>query len=205
MRKLVICGTPRSGTKYISDLLNEVGIITAHEQIFNLWNSDYNVKMKGNFWPDNIQAVSGYPSTPFVDKLDPKKYAVITQTRNYKDTIESFKRIGILSGDFNRFPKRHYFNFINFHCFKPWLKDIEDYDDRLTEFYYRWYRLSVKRSEFKYSVSHINTNTLIQILDLIQAPEELKDPNHLQKCIDKMADKKKHPWPGVTYYQGYKN
>lgn len=196
MKRFVICGTPRSGSKYIAELINKIGIGCGHELIFNRWNGKFQQTLN---WNLPLWGVSGFASAPFVKDLD-SSYVVLIQKRDKQKTIDSLKRIGILYDFKTRFA-RHYFNYINFHCGEPWLKSIKNYQDRLEAFYDRWYKLAEDRADYTYNIEDLDTDKLIEILRLIQAPELItEDRQRLQRILEGSDKKTNHAWPGEPYY-----
>lgn len=76
----VIASTPRSATKYMANLLTEIGVPCVHEQYFDVDRQLY-------FPADNRGCVS-WLSVPFLDRL-PESTVLLHQVKNPVDTINS--------------------------------------------------------------------------------------------------------------------
>lgn len=88
--RYLITGCGRSGTQYISDRLNAVGIACKHEEQFTVFGPK--PKERGDF------GESSWYAAPFLNRL-PANTPVLHVVRYPADVVASFGRIGLFCGN----------------------------------------------------------------------------------------------------------
>ena len=174
--ELVVVGTPRSGTVYMSKVLTELGIPCGHETIFNengisedrnSWKlSSLSLETTGSWVdPQNIVADSSYFAVPFLNQLNCKKIHVV---RNPLKVIRSLSYgINYFS---NSVPSNKWEKFI--YNYLPELNKDMSQLERTCLFYVSWNKMI--KSDFMYKLE----DDLILLTDYLKIPfKEVKVSN----------------------------
>lgn len=165
--ELIVVGTPRSGTVYMSKVLTELGIPCGHETIFNenglnedrnSWKlSSLSLETTGSWVdPQKIVADSSYFAVPFLNQLKCKKIHVI---RNPLKVVRS------LTYGINYFststPSNKWESFI--YNYLPELNKTMSQLERSCLFYLRWNKMI--KADFVYKLED-DLNLLTNYLNI---------------------------------------
>lgn len=152
--RFVNTSTPRSGTKYFAELMQNLRINCGHEATYTDWGPNYEKPFK---WK-HYQGESSYLLVPHLETI--RDCYIINQKRRKEDCIASMKRKGILKHF--EVPKMHYFNYIAHYI--PELKTISDYEERLSYFYDKWNEWALMHADLSYFVEDMDEYLLGGIL-----------------------------------------
>jgi hypothetical protein len=98
MSQIIITGTGHNGTRFVSKVLQSVGVGCTHEEVFHLrgWEFAREVLAKRKAHPEwGWRAESSFLAAPFLDKPEMQAMTVVHLVRRPKDVIESYVRMSL--------------------------------------------------------------------------------------------------------------
>jgi hypothetical protein len=148
----VIASTPRSGTAYITRILNELSIGCVHEQYFERYQQVYFV--------DDNRGCSSWLSVPFLHLL-PKETKILHQVRDPVSTINSL------------IDTHNYRNCVGRNM--PFLRSkfSATTDQPEAEFWYDWHLRIDKYAHFRYRLEDLPLDDILEYLEVSRSRSEV--------------------------------
>jgi hypothetical protein len=171
----VVSGTGRSGTVYISWLLNELGIPTRHEYFFGPHGYSKRIGVKGEV---------SWMAAPFLGNF---RGSILHQTRHPVKTINSF--VSVKAVDPSRMHNK-YIRFISQH-----FEMGEDLLEHAMRFYIDWnYQIS------QHATYHFQIEQVERCIPEIFAQLGVSCPKNYRHVIKRSKTLNSKSKPQVTYY-----
>lgn len=171
VRHFLVTGVGRSGTGYTAHLLNALGCVTGHEDIFGPQRLKDAEEL---IWPESVPGDCSWLGAPYLDAL-PAGTLVLHQVREPVANVRSSLRI-----QFFRTPS-WYRAFAEFHC--PALLSGSE-PERCLRYWLEWNRMAEgARSKpqleyFRYRLEDIDADTLARVCErigLVRTREQIEE------------------------------
>lgn len=164
--RLIITGTGRCGTGYLSKVFQVVKVPALHERIFNPTNTEF---------PPWARADSSWLAAPFLGNY-PDAY-VVHLVRNPLDTVKSF--VGIRFFDDSCTSHGPYREFALEHC--PEAFKLDDPTERAMAFYVLWNRRIEPHADVRVQVESVTADDLYPA---VKASGNMSMPWEIQQALD---------------------
>lgn len=155
--RVVVTGSGRCGTKYISQLLTAAGVRCGHEQV---WNAT-----KAGHWPADLEADSSWMAAAQLDTVD---VPVVLLVRHPLAVVKSFVEIGFHSRHDRANPTHK-----PLQRFAPWVYGYESAADRSLAAWLALNEAALTRAEVLLRLERLDAGQLARLLQWAGADPEL--------------------------------
>lgn len=174
---LVVAGTGRCGTKFMSEVLKSVGVNCTHQNFFGVWyignmmtaeNMEQKIQAQlTNEWSQD--ADSSWLAGPFVAMAKQAGWKVVHLVRKPRLVINSLVKCQVFESE------KRYGNFYHFaykHC--PAMRNEPTEKERAARFYVNWNRMIEPHADILWNVER-DPRTLLDLLDIDHEGREIFD------------------------------
>ena len=147
--KIIISGCGRSGTRYMSELFQKMGLPCTHEVVFDPKN------WRGSELPMlGMKNESAWESAPFLTQLDPDEYAILHIIRHPFKQINSLRNLGFF--EVNDI-------WCQFACRIFPALNHGSYPERYAKYWIYWNKLVENVNYFGYVYQRFNIESILQV------------------------------------------